>query len=175
MGALEDCISRFPDAQQHFLLLAKSQSAEKAMHKALQNVHGEANANSPESSTGKVKEMWGECEEPPVVTRALARSKAGASQGVERGSWTTGEAGASPLRRGGDSSLLGNLSPMARQGSELRLRRGHPTVECNDDGADRAAMESGSDVMKKIESARAIAEASKAALSQRLAKALKQA
>jgi hypothetical protein len=168
MGDLEDCISRFPDAQQHFLLLAKSQSAEKAMHRAVQNVEGEATANTPES-TGKSWEM-GECDEPPVVTRALARSKAGGSQGVERGAWPAGGS-QSPLRRGGDSSLLGNLSPYVRRGSELTLRRRHPSGEGQADGA---VTGSGSEVLKKIESARVRAEAKRTALTERLAKTLKQ-
>lgn len=168
MDALEDCISRFPEAQQHFMLLASSQSAEKAMHKVMRDMHGES--NSPESTPGLTPTMWGETDEPPVVTRALARSKT-RRQNVGREGRAMAQGDSSPMRlTEEDGNQSGGPGSSSRKSGESPMSSRDLMQAGKGCGAGLGA---GGEIVRRIESARVRTEASKAILKEKLAMTLK--
>ena len=95
--ALEDCIADHPEAQDHFVRLAGTQTAEKTVTKAasrLQNIREGSSKTEEEmvaesaasalGNFGKYDDPFGGVQ-PPVVTRALARAKHGASSSRKTG------------------------------------------------------------------------------------------
>lgn len=114
-SSLEDCIAHHPEAHEHFRRLAVQQTAEKTVTSAVKRLGAIRHANADASADGageglqsasldSAKPDTASLIEPPVVVRALARTKKG---GSSRGSFRGAKAASrekeksSPHYRGG--------------------------------------------------------------------------